>query len=148
MQANSQERQAEKRVADLQRQVRTALVTAAQAVRHEGSRVEVARQAVESFQTALSGQREKYRLGLGSVVDILTMEDRLTNALSAEVQAELSYALAVTDFRFGSGTILDPDHLSQTIDEDVMLTLPFDGASIPGQSPARPPAAKSRSQLR
>ena len=39
---------------------------------------------------ALDEEREKYRLGFGSLVDILTIEDRLTASLAVEVRARLT----------------------------------------------------------
>ena len=47
------------------------------------------------YQAALDGEREKYRLGLNSLVDVLTVEDRLTTGVLAEVNARLAYALAL-----------------------------------------------------
>jgi outer membrane protein TolC len=136
-QVEAQTRQARLRATDIQRQVRAAVLTAAEAVRHQAGRVDTAAQAVDSFQAALAGQRERYRLGMGSVVDILTMEDRLTNALINEVQAQLAYALAVNDFRFGTGTILSPNDATQTVDEQVLVTLPFDSPIPSPRSPNR-----------
>jgi len=86
------------------------------------------------FQTSLDNEREKYRLGVGSLVEVLTVEDRLTGVLVAQVQAELSYAVALARLRHGTGTIVEPDKAAQKVDPAVFLGFP---ASLP---PAGPPA--------
>ena len=115
------------------RGIGTAVVTATEAVRNAIVRLKNARESVEFFQAALDGERERYRAGISSFVDVLTIEDRLTNALTNRVQAELSYALALVQFRFATGTIVAPDHAVQTIEPKTLLTLPFEPNAGGGQ---------------
>jgi outer membrane protein len=124
-QADATSRQADLHSADLARGISAALVTAVQGVRNAIARASKARESVESFQAALSGQRERYRLGTGSVVEILTVEDKLNTALSNQVNAELSYVLALLQFRFATGTLIAPDKAVQNLEADILLTLPF-----------------------
>ncbi len=83
-----------------------------------------ARESVVSFESALTAEREKYRLGIGSVVDVLTVEDRLTTALLSQVQAEVAYALALTQLRLATGTIVDPDKPVQTVEGRIFFQVP------------------------
>jgi len=62
-------------------------------VRNAALQLQRAREAVASSQVALEGEREKYRLGVGQLVDVLTMEDRLTTAEPKPGDRELGYAL-------------------------------------------------------
>jgi len=126
MQANGLARQAELHAEELARDVSAEVVIAVGAVRNAVLRMQKAHEAVEAFQAALDGEREKYRGGIGSVVDVLTVEDKLTSALSEEVQARQAYALALIQFRFATGTLLDaPGESVQKIEIDKLLTLPF-----------------------
>jgi outer membrane protein len=131
-QADAATQQAAFKADELARNVSADVVTAVQGVRNAILRLKKAREAVEAFQDALAGQREKYRAAMGSIIDVLTVEDRLNNALSEQVQAQQAYALALIQFRFATGTILSaPDKPSQTISIDALISLPFDAA--PGE---------------
>lgn len=125
-QADATSKQAHLRQDDLARNISSQVVTSVQGVRNAILQVKKAREAVEAFQAALSGEREKYRGGIGSIVDVLTVEDKLNSALLQQVQAQQAYALALTQFRFATGTLLPaPGNTSQQIDANTFTTLPF-----------------------
>lgn len=117
-------RQAELRTLEISRTTMATVGAAAQGVRNTALALGKAREAVTAFQAALDGEREKYRLGVGSLVDILTMEDRLTVAQRTHVNAELAYALALVRLRSVTGTIVEPDKPVQSVDGSVFLSLP------------------------
>ena len=54
----------------------------------------------------MENERTKRRLGLVTLIDVINIEDRLTEALSAEVQARQVYANAIAQLRFDLGTIV------------------------------------------
>jgi outer membrane protein TolC len=129
MQSEGAAVQADMQSRQLGRTINSSVIVSLEALRNAITRAKKARVAVESYQSALAGEREKYAGGIGSIVDILTVEDRLTAALSDQVQAELSYALALTQFRFATGTLVRPRQSSQNISEDMLLTFPFSCSS-------------------
>jgi outer membrane protein TolC len=104
-------------------------------VRNAALQLQRVQQAVAASQAALEGEREKYRLGVGQIVDVLTMEDRLTTAEQNQVTAELGYALALTQLRFATGSIVEPDKTVQSVDRDVFFNVPVPAAQ-------KPPAGK------
>jgi outer membrane protein len=126
MQADAFAQQNELQAVQVARNISTSVVTALEGVRNAILRVKKARESVESFRLSLDGQRERYRVGMSPVVDVLTVEDRLNNALSSQVQAQLSYALALIQFRLATGTIIAPDQPAQTVRPQAFNTLPFD----------------------
>ena len=124
MQALATQTQLEAQSAQLAHTISSAVTSAAQAVRNAALEVNKAGAAVDYYERSLAGQREKYHLGIASVVDVLTVEDRLTTAQTTLVQAELSFALAVTQFRSATGTIIPPGKAVVTISADVFRTPP------------------------
>ena len=70
--------------------------------------------------------REKLRLGAGSVVDLLTIEDRLTNARNAYVEAGLNFAALLARLRFSTGTLIEPHRLAQTVDRQIFYRPPWE----------------------
>ena len=117
-------RQAELRAADTARTIATAVLVALAGVRNAGLRMEKTRESVKAFKAALDGEREKYRLGFGSLVDILTIEDRLTTSLAIEVQARLDAAVEMARLRQATGTLVEPSAVAPRADGQAFMTLP------------------------
>ena len=117
-------RQAELRAADTARSIATDVSVALAGVRNAGLRLEKASESVTAFHAALDGEREKYRLGLGSLVDILTIEDRLTTSLAVQVQARLDAAVQLARLRQATGTLVDPNAGAPRADRQAFVTLP------------------------
>jgi outer membrane protein TolC len=131
MVAQSNLRQAELRTLQTSQSIMASVVTAVGGVRNAALQLQRAQEAVAASQGALDGEREKYRLGVGQLVDVLTMEDRLTVAEQSQVSAELGYALALTQLRFVTGSIVEPDKTVQSVDRDVFFTVPVPAAQKP-----------------
>jgi len=130
-QALATQMQLEAQSAQLAHTISAAVSTAAQGVRHAAMEVNRTQSAVAFFRRSLEGQRDKYHLGMASVVDVLTVEDRLTNAMTAGVQAQLAYASALTQLRFATGTIVAPGKTTVTLQSDTFRTLPPSAPSTP-----------------
>jgi len=90
------------------------------------ARLQKAREAVNAYRVALEGEQEKFRLGISQLVNVLTIEDRLTNALSQALSAQLNYATAIENLRFATGTIVDLNKQTQTLEKSTFLVPPFD----------------------
>lgn len=123
-QAQASLMQAQLRVVDLGRQVSSAVVSAYNAVQNAATQLESAHESVKFSQAALEGERQKFSLGFNSLVDVLTVEDRLTTAMTSEVNDELGYAAALTQLRSSTGTIVDPYKEVHSVDRDIFFVLP------------------------
>jgi outer membrane protein TolC len=119
-------RQAVLNQSDLSRTIASSVISAMTSLVNSINGLRKARESVTAYRLALSDQQEKFRIGLGSLVDILTIEDRLTAALSAELSAQLNYATALENLRFATGTVIDPNAQVHTLDEDTFLRPPFE----------------------
>jgi outer membrane protein len=128
LQAGATARQSQLQSAELARNISAGVAVALAATRSSTLRLGTVRQSVESYQSALAGEREKYKQGIGSIISILTIEDKLNSALADQVQAQLAYASAVIQFRFATGTLTAPNTAIQDVQADTFLTLPFVGA--------------------
>jgi outer membrane protein len=131
MRAQSNVRQAELRTLQTSQNIMAAVVTALGGVRNAALQLQRAREAVTESRAALEGEREKYRLGVGQIVDVLTMEDRLTVAEQSQVNAQVGYAQALAQLRFATGSIVAPDQTVQSVDRDIFFTAPVPAAPKP-----------------
>ncbi len=127
-QVQGQMRQAELQSGELHRNISASIVVAVRGVRNAILRLRKARESVESFAAALSGERLKYSGGIGSILNILTVEDKLTAAMTDQIQAQLAYALALTQFRFVTGTFVARNRATTVLESGALLTLPFTSA--------------------
>jgi outer membrane protein TolC len=123
-QANASYQQAVLAETDLARNIASSVITAVTTLSNSISTLYKAREAVQYYRLALEDEQEKFRLGLSALVNVLTMEDRLTGALSQELGARLNYATAIENLRFATGTVVDPNVRAQTVDKNVFLQPP------------------------
>lgn len=64
------------------------------------------REAVKRYAAALQNQLTRRRLGSATLLDVISIEDRLTNALLNQVQLQLAYANAIANLRFEVGGLV------------------------------------------
>jgi len=124
--AVAQVRRETSRVVEAERQVRVGVRTFWPALEAAAGRCRQARGAVRQFEAALAGEREKYRLGVGSIVDLLTVEDRLTAASAAAVEAEGNFAATLARLVLVTGAAMQ---------DGVGTADPFTGAGALGKRP-------------
>ena len=129
-QATAQLHQAELQSKDTARKIVSSVETSYSSLRISILRLQKARKSVAEFQGALEGEHDRLTLGIGSVVDILTVEDRLTSALQNEVQAHMAYAVALVNFRFATGTFFNGGDPSITIQKYDLTTFPFRDVAV------------------
>ena len=106
------------------REIASSVIVALSAVETSASGLKKARDSAASYGLALTGERDKLRLGVGSLIDLLTMESRLTEAQLTLVGAQHDYAVALVRLRFASGTLLGSDPLHPVVDRDVFFHAP------------------------
>jgi outer membrane protein TolC len=71
-----------------------------------------------------ANERKKYRLGLGTALDVLTAEGLLTSAQLDEISARRLLAQALVNYRFETGTLLDAGGDAQSLTLQSLTTLP------------------------
>ncbi len=124
LESKAASRQAALRTGEAERLAAADTVQAIQAVQNALQQVRSATISVEQSKQALDGEREKQQLGSGSVVELLTIEDRLTSSLTQLVNAQLRYPLAVIQLRFATGTLVEAGATTQSISTGTLTELP------------------------
>lgn len=71
-----------------------------------------------------ANERKKYRLGLATVLDLLTVETRLTSDELVVIDARRRLAQALVNYRFETGTLLNAEADGQQLDMQSFTTLP------------------------
>jgi outer membrane protein len=127
LQAQAKLREATLQKSELERQVAAAVRISWQNVRTSIMRLKSSNEAVEAFQQTLTGEHEKFGLGQSSLTELLTLEDRLTVALSSQVDAQQSYVLALAGLRLATGTLFPLYGAVDHIDGKTFQTIPAPG---------------------
>ena len=71
-----------------------------------------------------ANERKKYRLGLATALDLLTVEARLTSNELAVIDARRRLAQALVGYRFETGTLLSAEGDAQQLTLESLTTLP------------------------
>ena len=90
---------------DLARQATTATAVAVSGVERGGAALADAAEAVRLARLVVDNEREKFRLGVSTQIDVVLAEDGLMNALLAEIAARRTYAGAVGTLRYQTGEL-------------------------------------------
>jgi len=106
------------------REIASAVAVALSQVEASARGLKKARESAANYELALEGERDKLRLGVGALVDLITVESRLTAAQLELVGAERDYAVALVSLRFATGTLLGPDPMHPAVDRDVFYHAP------------------------
>lgn len=99
-------RQAHIQTVDLDRTIRSNVMVALEAVKRHSEGLHQAREAVAQYQKGVENERLKYRLGMATIIDLITVGNRLDGARLTEVSQHQEYAKAVIRLRFETGTLL------------------------------------------
>lgn len=78
----------------------------------QAAKLAAARQQAAALQSALDDAQTKYKLGKGTVTDVITAQVALLSAQQSEVTAQEAYATAQIALAKDSGTLLDEYHIS------------------------------------
>ncbi|HEU4560656.1 MAG TPA: TolC family protein [Longimicrobium sp.] len=105
LQRDAAGRQAALSLAELTRAVTLDVLAAAETFRGAQAELELAAEAVRLHAQALEGERSKFRLGTGTLFDVLFAEDALTGATLGEIAARQRVAAALVRLRFQSGAL-------------------------------------------
>jgi outer membrane protein TolC len=123
-QATAAARQADLQYQEIARRTAAAVGPALYGFRSEAQQLRRTRDSAQFYRNSLDAEREKLRMGAGSVINTITVEDHLTGALQSVVQAELEYVQALVRLRQATSTIVAPDQQGGSVDPDIFTTLP------------------------
>ena len=88
---------------DLARRIRADLAGAVAGLRSGAAEVAQTRAAVALYDEAVVNERQRLRLGMGTLFDVQIVEEHLANARTASVQAEVRYAQALVRLHAATG---------------------------------------------
>ncbi len=109
---------------ELIREVESAVRVAASAAEHSRQELAISEEAAALYVTSLASEKEKFRLGMSTLFEVLQAEDGLTSARVQQIGARLRHAQAVARLRYESGTLVEFDGETPLASLEALTTAP------------------------
>jgi outer membrane protein len=123
-QKKASRRQAELQALDLDRTIRSGVAVALEAVIRHSAGLKKAREAVALYQKSITNEATKYKLGMSTIIDVITTANHLDQAKLTEVTNHLNYANAIIALRYETGTILVKEKDQYRVEKKSLLQVP------------------------
>ncbi|MCK5539291.1 MAG: TolC family protein [Deltaproteobacteria bacterium] len=91
---------------DLERNIVSQVEVVFSALQRSLEELQYSAESVKVYRQVVSDERDKIHLGMGTVIDLVTMVDKLESALLAEVTSQQNYANILLDLRYETGTLI------------------------------------------
>jgi outer membrane protein TolC len=105
--------------------VESAVITALAQLKAAAANVKLYRDAVRWYRQQLAAQERLFQAGLATLIDTITVRQNLINTELSYITAQESYATALAQLRFATGTLIFSDEKGSWIDSEVWRTVPF-----------------------
>lgn len=109
---------------DLARNISSEVIVATSDLIQRAAELKKARESVQLFDSAVEKENMKLRLGVSTVIDLINMDNNLTNALLNEISATQGYANAIIQFRYATGTIISETYDKSSVGIKQIITIP------------------------
>ena len=109
---------------DLSRTIKSSVLLAISALENSALELTAFQDAALAYKVAVENEKQKFRLGWSTLLDVIQTEDRLTSAVLDEIAAQLRFANALASLRFQSGTILVTDNDQASVGVEELTTIP------------------------
>ena len=110
---------------NLKREINSNVAVAESALRNSIRELTKCQEAIHLYQMAVDNEKEKLKLGDSTLIDVVAIEDRLTNVLINKVSVQIQCANALANLRFETGTLLSPDEEEISVGMQELTSVPF-----------------------
>ena len=110
---------------DLRRTIGSEVTLAMERVRRRAFELRESQKAIEMYQLAIDNEKKKFLLGVSTLVDVISYEDRLLSVLNRHISRELQYANALIQLRFETGTLYLSEDELKTLKLSQLNQIPY-----------------------
>ncbi|MDM8536823.1 TolC family protein [Desulfobacterales bacterium HSG17] len=110
---------------DLGRNISSSVIVAINGLKASSSELAKAREAVQFYNNAVENEKKKFKLGISTLLDLISMEDRLADVLLNEISAQLKFANAMVRLRFETGSLLSCDQKTGSVTVEEIASIPM-----------------------
>jgi outer membrane protein TolC len=106
---------------DLQREIRTSVYQASDAIARSALAMTAANDAVTLYQATVASEERKFQVGMSTLFDTIQAADGLTSVRLSEIAAQRDYAVALATLRFETGTLIGVGRQGPAVDVAALL---------------------------
>ena len=110
--------------ADLERNIVSQVEVVFAALQSTLEELQFSAESVKVYRQVVADEEEKIRLGMSTVIDVITVSDKLENALLSEVSSQQAYANALLNLRFATGTLITWNNDENSLSLKQLTTIP------------------------
>lgn len=112
---------------NLERNIRSGIIVAIQALGNATKELLEMRRSVKYYSTAVSNEKIKFSMGMASVLDIINIQNFLRNARLSEVTKRNNYAAALVNLSYQTGSLIVSDGENYQVAADRLTSPPATG---------------------
>lgn len=112
---------------ELSRDIQSRVHTALSVLRQQVMELENARETVRLYKKAVENQEMKFRMGMGTQLDLINTQDNLTQARLRRIEAHFKCARALTELRYQTATLVSFVQDQAQVDLQNLTNLPQPG---------------------
>lgn len=125
VQRTAEQQQSQLRSEALARSIQAGILVALRDLEHSRTSLEQSQEAVRAYTNAVAQERQKLRLRTSTILDVITLADRMESAQIDEVAARARYWIALARCRYETGWLVQPGVTSESsITVEDLMTLP------------------------
>lgn len=110
--------------ATVERSISVGIESALSNVKRSSLQLKTYENAVELYRVTKGNEETRYKMGVSTILDVVTIEDQLINARLTNINYQLGYLNALARLNFETGTLLAEDPSGQSIRLDQLVSLP------------------------
>ena len=107
---------------DLDRVIHSSVLVALKALERSIYELKSADAAVALYRTAVDNEKKKFQMGLATLIDVINVEDRLTDVILSHIAGQQRYANALVQIRYETGTLIYPNE--EVVSPQRLTTVP------------------------
>lgn len=107
---------------DLDRFIQSSVLVALKALERSIYELKSSDTAIDLYRTAVGNEKKKFQMSLATLIDVIDVEDRLTEAMLSYIDGQQRYANALVQLRYETGTLAYPTE--QSFDLERLTTVP------------------------
>lgn len=112
------------RIADTRRKIRSTVNVTVMKLKNAVKEYTNARKAAERYREAVRDEKKKLNMGMSTIIDVITFQDRLTNAELTLLSVQLKLINSIVQLRYETSTIVRAADKGYGVDVSELIRIP------------------------
>lgn len=110
---------------ELERRIETGIVKTWETLLDTSQQIQLMAESAEYYSEVNENTLESFRLKIMTLIDVINTEEQVTDTYLQLVDAKLAYAIALSELRYETGTLISYDAEKYWLNDSNLLTIPI-----------------------